>query len=291
MRTLRRLIFFIVLLALAGVACAHWFFRSSMGNSYIEKKIASRTGLKASVGSARLTFGLSLVMSDLRVWFVSDGDTEETVLSVPEVAVYGHCHNRKVRMARPVITAVQAKRGDWTPSQLRIFVNEEYDFENAIVELAAQVDQSFELVDASIEMKDNTGKILMTCSGVDWSHGPAFVKGHPGMMHDKVVLQCKDGEQVEFSSEWLSDGNRVVQLEAPVKMATLAEGCAASPLATDTEEAVAVPAVQEPEVDVEKKVEAPVVLDAKPIAESVVESTGVAPTNSVPAQAEAPEKD
>jgi hypothetical protein len=251
MRSLRRLIFFIVLLAVAGVVCAHWFVRTSMGNSCIEKHIASRTGLKASVGSARLTFGLGLVISDLRVWFVSDDDKEVTVLSVPEAAVYRHCHSRRtVRLARPVITAVQAKRGDWTPSQLRVFVKEGSTFENTLVEFAGTFSQSFELVDASVELIDNTGKVLLTCSGLDWSHGPAFIKGHPGMMHDKVALQCKDGQQVDFSGEWLFDGSRVIQLEAPE------------------------------------------VSEVQPTAEPVVvEATGVAPTNSVPAQAEAPEKD
>lgn len=280
---LRRLMFFIVLLAIVGVLGAHWFVRSSLGNSSIEKHIASRTGLKASVGSARLTLGLSLVISDLRVWFVSDGDQEVTVLSVPETAVSRHCRSRRtIRMARPVITAVQARRGDWTPSPLRIFVRDGSTFENALVEFAGTIDLSVELLDASLEMIDNTGKVLLTCSGLDWSHGPAFIKGHPGMMHDKATLQCKDGAQIEFASEWLSDGGRVFHIEAPVEMAKSAEDSVVPPSAPASEngvESIAVPAVQKPTVQLEQE------------DEPAVETKGATPTNQVPAQAEAPRKD
>ncbi len=211
MRTLRVLFLIIILLAVAGVIFAHWFVGNPAGISFIENKIASETGLRASVGSARLTPVFSLVISDLRVWFTTEEAKEITVLTAPEVTLARHRGGYFTQFARPVFTGVKAKFGDWTPAQMRI-LQDGRPLEDSIIGLSRTLKSSFEIKDASVVLRDDNGKVLATYSGLNWAHRPAFVDGHPGLMQDVVTLQCLDGEQSDFSHEWLSDDKEVYPL-------------------------------------------------------------------------------
>ena len=211
MRTLRRLLLLIILLAVAGVIFAHWFVGNPSGISFIEKKIAAETGLKVTVGSAQFTPDFSLMISDLRIWFTTDDAKEITVLAAPEVTLSRKCHGYFVQLARPVFTAVKSKFGDWTPAQLRV-LQDSGTFDTSIIRLAKSFEYSFEIKDASVVLKDEGGEVFATYSGLNWSHRQAFVVGHPGMMQDVVSLQCIDGEQADFAHEWLSDEKEVYPL-------------------------------------------------------------------------------
>lgn len=218
MRTFKRLVIFLIFLAVIGLVCAHWLVRSSVGVACVENRIKAATGFEAKVKSVRLGMGLGLMISDLRLSLKDGADGEQAVLSAPVVEVYGPFHKRGIRLSRPVFTAFQSSLGNWVPSRMKDFVDNR-SFWSSLSMLGGTLDRSFELTDAAIVMKDSTGKDLTTYSGLSWYHAPAVVKGHPGLQHDVVSLQCINGEQVELSGEWLSDGNGMYFIgPVPVEM-------------------------------------------------------------------------
>lgn len=233
MRTFKRLILFLILLAVLGVVCAHLLVRSSVGVSCIENRIKASTGLDAQVASVRLSLGMGLMISDLCLSLKDETNGVQKVLMAPVVEVFGPCHEGGIRMSRPVFRAVQSSLGNWMPSQLKDFVDSR-SFWSSLSKLGGTLDRSFEIKDAAIVLTDSTGKDLTTYSGLSWYHAPAQVKGHPGLMHDVVSLQCINGEQVELSGEWLSDGDGMYFI-GPVPVEMIAEDGAAEIEADETE--------------------------------------------------------
>ncbi len=206
MRTFKRFILFLILLVFLGVLCVHWVARSSAGVSFVENRIKAATGYEATIKSVRLGVGFGLMVSDLHLILKGEDDTEKKVLVVPVVEVSGLCHKSKIRLSRPVFTAFQSSLGNWTPSRLKDFVDSRI-FWSSLATLGGKIDRSFEITDGAIVMKDAAGKELTTYSGLSWYHAPAKIKGHLGLQHDVVSLQCIKGQQVKLSGEWLSDGN------------------------------------------------------------------------------------
>ena len=94
MRTLKRLLLLAIVLALAACACAHWFVGTGVGAARVAKCIERKTGYKADISSAGLTWGMKLVVSDLRLWSNADGGTTNLLLVAPEagVAEIGRAH-------------------------------------------------------------------------------------------------------------------------------------------------------------------------------------------------------
>ena len=85
MRTLKRLFWILVLLAVVAAIGLHGFVRSSRGKELIAKQISQATGLKATVGDARLS-GCKLALSDVKVWYVEADGVEKVVLAAPSAA-------------------------------------------------------------------------------------------------------------------------------------------------------------------------------------------------------------
>ncbi len=218
MRTFKRLILFLFLLAVIGVLCAHWLAHSSAGVACVENRIKASTGFEAKVKSVHLGMSLRLIISDLRLTLKDETDIEKNVLVVPVVEVSGLCHRRKISLSRPVFTAFQSPLGHWTPSQLKEFVDSS-SFWNSLSTLSGKLDRRFEITDGALVMKDSAGKELASYSGLSWYHAPAKIKGHPRLLHDVVSLQCINGQQVEFSGEWLSEGKGMYFIgPVPVEM-------------------------------------------------------------------------
>lgn len=293
MRTFKRLVLFLIFLTLLGVICAHVLVRSSVGVSCIENRIKATTGLDAQVTSVRLGLGLGLMISDLRLSLNDETNGVQNVLMAPVVEVYGPCHGGGVRMSRPVFTAVQSSRGSWMPSQLKDFVDS-HSFWSSLSKLGATLDRSFEIKDAAIVLKDSAGKDQATYSGLSWYHAPAQVKGHPGLMHDVVSLQCINGEQVELSGEWLSDGNGMYFI-GPVPVEMISEEDGAADIEAEAAEpvmAAEVEAVLEVSKPIEKAAEtikavAKIAEAPKVVAPEVV-AAPVSISNSVPSQVVTP---
>lgn len=204
MRTLKRLLLLAIVLALAACACAHWFVGTGVGAARVAKCIERKTGYKADISSAGLTWGMKLVVSDLRLWSNADGGTTNLLLVAPEagVAGCGPCHTRHVRLVRPVFTASKSELGSWTPTRA-YEVAKGGRFDEVAARLADKFEFGFELVDASVVFKDGNGDVVQTFSGLDWTRSSAKVKGHPGVMLDVVSLKFIDNTAVEFKGEWL----------------------------------------------------------------------------------------
>ncbi len=275
MHTFKRLILFLILLAVIGVVCAHWLVRSSMGVSCIERRIKVATGLDAQVASVRLGLGMGLTILDLRLSLKDETDGEQTVLSTPILEVSRLGGKRGIRMARPIFTVVQSSRGNWTPSQLKDFV-ETSSFWSSLSKLAGMLDLRVEITDAAMVLKDSEGKELATYSGLSWYHSPVQMKGHSRMFHDVVSLQCINGEPVELSGEWLSDGMGMYFI-GPVPVEMIADGGASEVEVEAAEPVMAseVEAVREVATQIEK---APEVLE---VVASVAEAPPV-PKAEVP---------
>ena len=223
MRTFKRFILFLILLAVIGVLCAHWLARSSAGVSFVENRIKAATGYEATIKSVRLGMGFGLMISDLRLTLKDEADAEKNVLVAPVVEVSGLCHKSRIRLSRPVFTAFQSPLGDWTPSHLKEFIDTR-TFWSSLSALGGKIDRSFEITDGTIVMKDSSGKEVTTYSGLSWYHAPAKIKGHAGLQHDVVSLQCIKGQQVKLMGEWLSDGNGMYFIgPVPVEMTCIEE--------------------------------------------------------------------
>lgn len=209
MRTLKRLLLLAIVLALAACACAHWFVRTDVGAARVAKCIERKTGYKADISSAGLTWGMKLVVSDLRLWSNADGGTTNLLLVAPEagVAGCGPCHERHVRLVRPVFTAFKSELGSWTPTRA-YEVAKGGRFDQVAARLADKLEFGFELVDASVVFKDGNGDVVQTFSGLDWTRSSAKVKGHPGVMLDVVSLKFIDNSAVEFNGEWLVENGK-----------------------------------------------------------------------------------
>ena len=113
MRTLKRLFWILVLLAVVAAIGLHGFVRSTPGKAAIAKRISQATGLKATVGEARLS-GCALALSDVKVWFAETDGAERVVLAAPEVVVSRLDGRRKIVLARPEINGFQSALSDWS---------------------------------------------------------------------------------------------------------------------------------------------------------------------------------
>ena len=211
MRTLKRLFWILVLLAVVAAIGLHGFVRSTPGKAAIAKRISQATGLKATVGEARLS-GCALALSDVKVWFAETDGAERVVLAAPEVVVSRLDGRRKIVLARPEINGFQSALSDWTPAAIRGFADPA-GLETALAEFARSAQVWFEIKEARIVLQDASGQDVASYSGVDWSHLPARLAGRLAMTHDRVVAQAIGGRSAAFLKEWLDDGRLSVVLE------------------------------------------------------------------------------
>ncbi|MGI5870183.1 MAG: hypothetical protein ACOX9C_12170 [Kiritimatiellia bacterium] len=212
MRTLRRLFWILVLLAIAAGVGLHVFVSSSRGKDLIAKRISQATGLKASVGDARLS-GCKLALSDVKVWYAEEGDAaEKVVLAAPEAVVSRLDGRRKIFMARPVISGFQSDQRDWTPAGLRVFVDPDA-VEKALATFSRSLAIWLEITEARIVLHDARGEALVTYSGVDWARLPVVIPGRPGLAYNQVVVQAINGESASILKKWLDDGRTSIALQ------------------------------------------------------------------------------
>lgn len=279
MRTIKRLLVFVIILAVAAYAGMHWFVRTNAGTAHVAKSIERQTGYNADISSAGLTWGMNLIVSDMRLWSKAANGTTNVLLVAPEAVVAGcaPCHERAVRLVRPIFTASKSELGSWTPTRA-YEIAKGGRFDEVAARLVDKLEYNFELVDASVIFKDGNGDVIQTFSGLDWSRSKAKVKGHPDVRFDKVSLQFIDNSAVEFKGEWFVEnglpfglGNsgemlvlRSLEAEAPVAE----DGQTDTPKATEgtvqTVEDEVVETDKEPEPAAEEEVDSePVVGEAK----------------------------
>jgi len=211
MRTFKHLILFTLLLLVVGLVVGQWWVRSAAGISSMERRIKAATGLEAVVGSVRLNLNLSLTLTDVELILRDVADGDRTVLEVPAVTISGCGSRRRVRASRPLLTAVQTRRGDWVPAQARAFVDPDGLFE-AVCALGRSLSLSLSIVDAGVVLQGMGGRETVSYSGIDWQLAPAALAGHPGLMHAVFSVQAINGDAVSVAWEWLSDANRLYLL-------------------------------------------------------------------------------
>lgn len=226
MRAFKRLFWILVLLAVAAVAGVHVFVRSARGKELIAKQISQETGLKASVGEARLS-GCKLALSDVKVWFAGADGAEKVVLAAPEIVVSRLDGRRKLFLARPAFAGFQSELSDWTPAGFLGFVDRA-NLEKTLVEVSRSSEVWFVITEARLVLHDAAGRPVTTYSGVNWTHLPVAVPGRSGMTYDQVAVQAINGEPTLFLKEWMDDGRMTVALR---------EGLSASADADKTERA------------------------------------------------------
>jgi hypothetical protein len=193
MRTIKRLIFSLIILAVLAAVGVRWFVSTGAGAARIAKGIERKTGYKAQVSSASLTFGMNLVMSDLVLWSKSADNTTNVLLEVPEVKIFrcGKFRRRHVRLVRPVLTATKSNLGNWTPSCA-------YEFEKGgqidwiATKIADNNSLTFEIVDASVFFRDERGKAIKTFSGFNWARYAVPLKKHRQMMFNALSFKFMD---------------------------------------------------------------------------------------------------
>lgn len=260
MRTFKRLILLLLLLAVAGLIASQWWVRSAAGVSSIERRIKASTGLEAEVGAVRLGWNLDFLITDLTL-ILKDAEADDHVLlEAPAVSFSGRCHRRMIRVSRPIIKAVQSRRGEWAPSQLKDFAGRDEAF-NALLSASASVKRAFEITDAVLVMQGADGGEIVSFSGINWYHAPARLKGRPDLMHNVFSLQCIDGAQVTMASEWLSDrqGTYFLSVSDALLAATLPAEVSEPSDLPDVESVH----VEETDVSVEQAVEIPVTPEEK----------------------------
>lgn len=204
MRTFKRLILLLLVLAIAGLIAVQWWVRSSGGISSFEQRIKASTGLEPKIGAVQLRWNLNVLATDLAL-ILKNGENEDQVLfEAPAVTLSGHCRGRVIRVSRPAIKAVQSRRGEWVPSQLKDFVDSDA-FLKSLLALSSLIDENFEITDAVFVMQGSDGREVVSYSGMNWYHAPAHLKGRLGLMHNIFSLQCVDGQPLPLAYEWLSD--------------------------------------------------------------------------------------
>ncbi len=249
MRTLKRLFWILVLLAVVAAIGLHAFVRSSRGKELIAKQISQATGFKATVGDARLS-GCKLALSDVKVWYAEADGAEKVVLAAPEAVISRLDGRRKVFMARPVFAGFQSELSDWTPAGLLEFVDSA-QMEKGLAAFSRSVDVWFEITEARLVLHDASGKALASYSGVNWAHLPVAIPGRADMTYDQVAVQAINGEPTLFLKEWLDDGRMTVALHDAVSASPTAPGDVEKPEgeAPKSAEVPAGPTAEDPAVE------------------------------------------
>ena len=223
MKFLRKLFHTVLIFALAAFIAAYWFSGSKSCAAWFARRIASETGLRAEVASARLGWRCDATLTDLRlcVQSVGGGTNAQLVLYAPSAVWRGCGSAKRLRLTRPEFRLVQSSLGDWTPAAfVKLLRCDTAQLPAALSAIGARFGGEIEITDASLTAVDSASDILMTCAGAAFRYVPLRLQGHPAAAHCVFTAQRLNAETSDFKTEWLVIADRIITLDLPAASAS-----------------------------------------------------------------------
>ena len=227
MKTLGRIVVFVVVLVAVVLAIVMIGVHTEGGQELIRSRLASRLAMEVDFDDARLAWPGALVLEGVAVQ-VREGD-DVSVAEMKELRLSYRCGRRvEIRLRRPDILIRQSVAGDWQPSSFTPLL----DFTNGMTAALEAFSAAFReqadvyVEDGTIQFADASEAARLTLGGVTWHCVRVSLPDSGKAYHQRFVryggtgLTQADGRPA--AREWFTVGERVFTAPADTEVSAKA---------------------------------------------------------------------